>query len=148
MPEDPILRIRSLRPEEHPRLLALWSEAGLPCRPSGRDSAERVGEACSETPDLLLVAEAEGRLVGAVVGSHDGRKGWVNRVAVSPAWRRRGIASRLVRHVESALARRGIHVIGILIEEENAGSRALFRALGYEPHAGVEYLSKRRSMDD
>ena len=45
MTDDPILRIRSLRSEEHPQLLALWDEADLPCRPSGRDSAEQIGEA-------------------------------------------------------------------------------------------------------
>lgn len=134
--------------QDHPCILALWEDAGLPSRPKGRDGAARIAEACSETPDLLLVAEAEGEIVGAVVGSHDGRKGWINRVAVSPAWRRRGIASRLVRHVEAALARRGIHVIGILVMEENADSRALFRALGYDGHPDVLYYSKRRSADD
>jgi ribosomal protein S18 acetylase RimI-like enzyme len=146
--KNPILRIRSLQPGDHPCLLALWQDAGLCTRPRGRDSAERIAEACSETPDLLLVAEAEGEIVGAIVGSHDGRKGWVNRVAVAPAWRRRGIASRLVRHVEAALDRRGIHVFGLLVEEENANSRALFRALGYDGHAGILYCSKRRSADD
>jgi len=124
--------------------VALWRRTGSAFRPRGRDSAARIASECRRLPDLLLAAVAGDRLVGAVIGSHDGRRGWINRLAVDPAWRRRGVARRLVRRVEAALHRRGIHVLCALVEEGNRPSRALFRSLGYTHHRRIRYYSRRR----
>ena len=68
---------------------------------------------------MFLLAEADGRLVGTVLGTHDGRKAWINRLAVSPAFRRRGIARLLVAEVEARMAALGLDIIAALIESQN-----------------------------
>jgi len=70
--------------------------------------------------------------VGVVLGTHDGRKGWINRLAVHPDYRRTHIASRLVRTCEHGLGEQGIQIFAALIEPDNAASKAVFRSLGYE----------------
>jgi len=72
------------------------------------------------------------RLVGAVLGTHDTRKGWINRLAVHPDYRRRGIARRLVRFAERELRKQGLEMFAALIEPRNAASEAVFRHLGYD----------------
>lgn len=86
-------------------------------------------------------------MVGSVIASYDGRKGWINRVAVSPEYRRQGIAQKLISASEEALKKRGAEVIGVLIFESNAPSLALFQNLGYETDESILYLSKRKSTE-
>jgi GNAT superfamily N-acetyltransferase len=96
---------------------------------------------------VYLVAEVDGKLVGTVLGSHDGRKGWINRLAVSPAHRRRGIGGRLVAEVESRFAALGIEIFACLIEGWNEDSLATFQRLGYKPFPDIKYLTKRVQPD-
>jgi ribosomal protein S18 acetylase RimI-like enzyme len=84
-----------------------------------------------------------GRLVAVAVLTHDGRRGWINRLAVDPACRRRGLAARLIAEAERWFTKDlGFEVWAALIAGENRGSQALFDALGYRRH-DVVYVSKR-----
>lgn len=145
------ITMRELRPADlagdYPAVTGLWTEAGLSFRPQGRDRIERVAIELERGSACFLLAEEAGRLVGVVIGTHDGRKGWINRLAVAPAYRRRGIAARLVREVEDRLATTGIEINAALIESPNVASLAFFCSIGYihDPH--IEYVSKRRSAE-
>jgi ribosomal protein S18 acetylase RimI-like enzyme len=114
--------IRDFRMEDYEAVLDLWGEAGLPFRPQGRDARHRVAAELTGGRAVFLVAEVEDRPVGVVLGTHDGRKGWVNRLAVNPAFRRRGIATTLVRELETRLEALGLDVIAALIESEDQAS--------------------------
>jgi len=84
----------------------------------------------------------EGRLVAVVVLTHDGRKGWINRLAVDPVYRHRGYARRLVEASERWFNDEiGVEVSAALIHTHNDSSRALFDALGYE-EIDVVYVRK------
>ena len=100
------------------------------------------------SPQTVLGLELDGELIGVVVATHDGRKGWINRLAVDPDHRRRNHASRLVATAEAVLREQGIHVIAALVESDNLGSLALFRKMDYvETESGIHYLTKRDSED-
>jgi len=142
-----VMRIRELCAEDYSELVALWDAAGLPYRPNGRDARERIAREIDGACSVFLGAEIGGQLIGAVLGTHDGRKGWVNRLAVHPDHRRCGIGAALVSEVEHRLEGLGIEIVTCLIEEWNTDSMAFFERVGYIPHAGVTYYSKRRSPD-
>jgi len=91
----------------------------------------------------LLGAEEEGRLIGVVMVSHDGRKGWINRLAVEPEYRRQGLGARLIAAAEEELHGQGVEVIAALIEGENESSLNLFQKEGYLLAREIFYLSKR-----
>lgn len=139
--------IRELREEDYVALVALWREAGLPYRPQGRDGRAALMRQFTEDTAVYLVAEAGGALVGAVLGSQDGRKGWINRLAVHPDYRRRNVGAMLVAEVERRLAARGIAIFACLIEDWNEGSKAFFEKVGYKPFRNVSYFTKRKSDD-
>lgn len=141
--------IRALGADHYDSVMDLWRRSGLSSlRPNGRDSREAFTRQVSHVDSqIVLGLEDDERLVGVVVVTHDGRKGWINRLAVEPAERRKGYASRLVAAAEKALHEKGIEVIAVLIERENADSLALFQDLGYRWHDDIYYLSKRDSME-
>jgi ribosomal protein S18 acetylase RimI-like enzyme len=136
--------IRKYRTEDYESVLALWAASGLPFKPEGRDRRESIDSQVRKPSVIFLVAESEGRLVGTVLATHDVRKGWINRLAVDPAYRRRGIGFRLVREAEDRLEALGMDVLACLIEEGNDASVRTFETLGYERHPEIHYFVKKR----
>jgi ribosomal protein S18 acetylase RimI-like enzyme len=139
--------IRDMTNDDYDAVTRVWTEAALPFRPRGRDRRETMQAEMARGTALFLVAEAGGEVVGVVLGTHDGRRGWINRLAVAPAYQRLGVARRLVREVEARTEALGIEIVGALIESENEVSLAFFRQIGYLHAPDVEYVSKRRSAD-
>lgn len=140
--------IRSLVREDYDDLVTLWEESGLSYRPMGRDSKELLQKQIEENPDLYLGAFIDDKLIGCVLATFDGRKGWINRLAVSPGYRRLGIGQQLIDAAEKALKKRGSSVIGVLIFDTNTPSLSLFEKMGYSIHNDIRYVSKRNSEEE
>jgi ribosomal protein S18 acetylase RimI-like enzyme len=142
-------RVRPLGLDDYDELLRLWRRAGLhSLRLQGRDSHEALARQLASGVQTILGLEVDGQLAGAVVVTHDSRKGWINRLVVDPDHRRRGHGVRLIAEAEEILHQQGIHVIAALIESDNPASLALFQGAGYvEVDPGMHYLSKRPSDD-
>jgi ribosomal protein S18 acetylase RimI-like enzyme len=141
--------LRQLSLDDYDNLLSLWQRAGLhSLKPQGRDSHEALARQLASEVLTILGVEVEERLVAAVVVSHDSRKGWINRLAVDPDYRRRGYGTRLIEAAEVLLEGQGIPVTAALVMSDNAPSLALFQKAGYsEVDSGIHYLTKRASDD-
>ena len=141
--------VRALLPADYDRVIALWRRAGLETiRTSGRDAPEAFAREIESGSATVIGAEdSVGTLVGVVVATHDGRKGWINRLAIDPERRREALGRALVAEAEAALAEQGIRVIAALVEGDNDASLAFFQAAGYALHPDVRYLSKRAAPD-
>ena len=135
--------IRAMRPEDLDAVAALWLDAGLPYKPAGRDAREELLRQMGEPTACYLVAEYDGDVVGTVLGTYDGRKGWINRVAVDRRLRRRGVARLLVGEVEKRFAALGLGIFACLIEDWNEVSARTFGRLGYECVDEIKYFVKR-----
>jgi N-acetylglutamate synthase len=138
--------IREFTMDDYEQVTTLWKQAGIHYRPNGRESRARMAKELQGGQAIFLVAEAGKKVVGVVLGTHDGRKGWINRLAVANDFRRQNIASKLVAGVESRLKALGIDITACLIEPENAASKSFFYKMGYFK-LPVEYFSKRQSPD-
>ena len=141
--EDTIV-VHKLITEGYDRWMSVWQRAGLTTvRPTGRDSREAFARQLAGGTHTVIGLEVGDELVGVVLATHDGRKGWINRLAVLPEHRRKGYAGRLVAAAEQVLRDQGMTVIAALIEPENEGSLDLFQKLGYVEQVGLHYVSKR-----
>jgi ribosomal protein S18 acetylase RimI-like enzyme len=138
--------IREFSMDDYEKVVALWEEAGIHYRPNGRENRGRMAKEIKTGQAIFLVAAADQRIAGVVLGTHDGRKGWINRLAVAKDFRRQNIASRLIAAVESRLNIIGIDITACLIEPENTASKSFFHKMGYTK-VPVEYFSKRQSPD-
>ena len=123
------LSIRACRPEDIDAVLELWRQAGA--TPGVTDTPDDLRRAIAESPAHVLVAEVGGRVIGSVIGTFDGWRGNVYRLAVHPSHRRRGVARALVGEVEKRLARRGAKRITALVERDAPWAMSFWEAVGY-----------------
>ncbi len=130
--------------EDYDAVVSLWKRSRLPYKPAGRDARERIARELEGAGAVFLVAEHGGQVVGTVFATHDGRKGWINRLAVMPASRRQGVAARLVKEAEHRLAEAGIQIVACLIEDGNADSKEFFQSIGYQRFDEISYFTKKQ----
>jgi len=141
------IEIRELRMTDYDKLIALWNKAKLLYKPKGRDMRKNIKRELKKPTAIFLVAEKNGALIGSIFGTHDGRKGWINRLVVAPGYRKQGIAAKLVKEVENRLFDMGIGIIACLIEDWNPVSVKVFEKMGYKRHNDIIYYTKRRFAD-
>ena len=139
------MEIRKLTIRDYGKITELWSRAGLPFRPKGRDSRKAIATEMKANPSFFLGAFEDNRLIGVAILSSDIRKGWINRLAVDPDYRRRGVAKALVVESEKILRRHGLRMFCVLIDGDNALSKEFFKKCGYVEHRDITYFSKRDS---
>ncbi|HVO36824.1 MAG TPA: GNAT family N-acetyltransferase [Candidatus Acidoferrum sp.] len=141
------MEIRTLSTEDYEAITDLWSRANLPFRPKGRDSRKAMAAQMKTEPDFFLGAYEGEKLIGAVIITCEGRKGWINRLAVDPDHRHHGLAKALIAECERILRKRGIRLFCALIDDGNAASKRLFKECGYVEHHDIIYFSKRDSEE-
>jgi len=137
------MKIRKLTIADYPELMKLWTRSKLPVKPKGRDSRAHIAKEMKQNPDFFIGAFDKDLMIGAVIASHDGRKGWLNRVAVGPDYRGKGVAQALTAAGEKALRKHGIKIFGLLVHEYNRASLNLAKKMGYVVHTDILYLTKR-----
>lgn len=140
--------LKRLTRNDYEKLLNLWSRCGLPYRPRGRDSAQSIALEMARKETAFIGMFDKDKLVGFVLATSDGRKGWINRLAVDPDYRRQGLSVILIEEGEKLLRSLGLKVIAALIEGDNQPSFAAFKKAGYSSHSDIHYYSKRTSADD
>jgi GNAT superfamily N-acetyltransferase len=139
--------IRRLSIDDYDEMVRVWGVAGLPTKLNGRDSRAMITVELSRDCCASYGAFEAERLVGLVITNYDGRRGWVNRLAVDPDYRGHGLASALIRECESFLSKYGEVVICGLIEELNSPSMELFEKNGYRCEPSITYWTKRPRPD-
>ena len=116
-----------------------------PVKKRSENSRENVERELGSGQADFFVMEVGGKMVGAALCTNDGRKGWINRLAVDPKHRRTGIASMLLAEAERRFDARGLGISACLVHNDNPSSIALFEDLGYTLDSRVLYYSKRKS---
>ena len=94
------------------------------------------GQLTAELPDEhheFLIAESGGEPIGYVGQMFMLDEGYVSNVAVSPAFRRRGIASALIRALLDRARERNLSFVTLEVRESNAAAIALYEGFGFRP---------------
>jgi ribosomal protein S18 acetylase RimI-like enzyme len=115
--------------EDVESLLELWRLAGG--RPTRTDHAEAVRALLASDPDALILAVADGSIIGSLIAGWDGWRGSFYRLAVHPDWRRRGLATALVRTGEERLERLGAVRLTAIVAREETAAVALWTSAGF-----------------
>ena len=110
--------IRPVRTDELDAVLRLWRAAGV-TPTSISDSIDGLTRLIREPGALLLVATIDNQIVGSVIGGWDGWRGNIYRLAVTPEFRRKGIARRLVAEISRELFAKGATRLSALVEHEH-----------------------------
>ena len=136
--------IREATADDFDAILALWQSidrhTGLPDRP------EYLQQFLDFSPDLVLVAETDGRIAGTIIGGWDGWRAQIARLATDPALRRAGIARRLVEEIERRLYAKGARRIYALVDGRSPPAMPFWESAGYTANDNVVQYS--RNLDD
>lgn len=140
--------IKPLTIEDYDEIIRVWGDAGLRYRPKGRDSREKMRKEMQRDVCMFFGYYIDDRLIGVSIANYDGRRAWINRLAVDPDYRGQGIAGQLIAACEEFLTDLGALVISALIEDINEPSIAAFHKAGYTCLDSIKYFSKRGSWED
>jgi len=141
------INYRTFKLEDYDSLIKLWQLSGLPIKDQGRDSRIEIEKEMQRGCAEIILAEDNSKMIGAILATHDGRKGWINRLSIHPDYRKLGIGKELVKRAEDHLTKVGIGIFACLIEDYNSTSLEVFRKLGYVDFEGMHYLTKRIHPD-
>ena len=122
--------VRTARAADRDGIVALWHAAGL-TRP-WNDPHRDLERHAAVWPDLLLVADDGGRVVGTVMAAYDGHRGWLYYLASDAERRGEGIGRALVDEAERRLIALGCPKVQLMVRPGNEGVLGFYDALGYE----------------
>ena len=123
-------------------LIALWQAAAGVGLDRDSDTKERIATYLRRNPGLSFAAWDGGRIVGAVLCGHDGRRGYMHHLAVAEAWRGRGIGRALVEKAISRLQMMGVRKCNIFLYADNTGGYGFWRRMGWIERTDSKVMSK------
>lgn len=138
------MEIRIFRQDDFEEVITLWDRCDL-LRP-WNDPERDIERKLHHDPDLFLVAEVGGEIVGSLMGGYDGHRGSAYYLGVHPDYRGRGIANALLSRLEKKLIARGCPKINIMVREENDLVMGFYEKLDYEQQDTV--LLGKRLIED
>lgn len=106
------------------------------------DSREEMAEYLKRNPGLSRVAVLDGKIVGAALCGHDGRRGWIYHLAVAPTYRRQKIGNVLVESCVDALRAIGLKRAIILVAGDNPGGHDFWLRNGWENIDGAIAMTR------
>jgi ribosomal protein S18 acetylase RimI-like enzyme len=137
------LRVREFRyPEDYAAARFLWENAGPGIHLRRSDDPDEIQKKLQRDPDLFLVAEADGKMLGTVVGGFDGRRGMVYHLAVTELYRRQGIGQLLMDELERRLKAKGCIRCYLLVTVENESAMRFYKKRGWAHMKNVRTYGK------
>ena len=103
------------------------------------DTPERIRAYLQHNPGFSSVARQDGRIVGAVLCGHDGRRGSFYHLGVLPENRGKGAARKMVQRSLACLREAGITTAFLFVHEKNGTAQAFWRHNGWECCSWVQY---------
>lgn len=115
----------------------LWKLCDL-TRP-WNDPTKDITRKLTVQPELFLLAEQEGRIIGSVMAGYEGHRGWINYLAVHPDHRRAGLGRQLMAAAEKRLLSLGCPKINLQVRTSNAAAIGFYQSIGFAQDEVVSY---------
>jgi len=127
-----MIRLREFTFDDYDVVYALWQDSAPGIGLSRSDTRAEIAKKLQRDPDLFLVAEDDGTIIGTVIGGYDGRRGLIYHLAVARAYRGRGIGTMLMNEVERRLRAKGCLRAYLLVKRGNEQVVEFYRQRGWE----------------
>jgi len=125
-----IYMLRVMTIDDYDQVYALWKTIkGFGIR-SVDDSREGIRRFLKRNPSTSVVVEEDGKIVGAILCGHDGRRGCLYHVCVDPAYRMRGIGKSMVVFAMEALKKEEINKVSLIAFTKNDIGNAFWKEIG------------------
>jgi ribosomal protein S18 acetylase RimI-like enzyme len=125
-----MVTLRQYTTEDCEVVCELWVRAGLELRPS--DTKEELEKKLLRDPELFVIAEDDGELIGAAIGAFDGRRGFVYHLAVDPKRQGEGVGRMIMECISTRLRELGAIRLLLLVDEDNTQAQEFYRQIGFQ----------------
>ena len=137
------IQIREFRfPADYQAVYELWESMEKGVKVSRSDTPAEIEKKISRDPDLFLVAESDGCIIGSVIGGFDGRRGLIYHLAVASSFRGRGVGSHLMDEVEARLRAMGCLKCYLMVTPDNTEVEAYYQQRGWQPMDSAHLFGK------
>ena len=134
------IRIREFSyPDDYALVIQLWENMEKGVHIGRSDTPNEIEKKLKRDPDLFLVAEADGELVGTAIGGYDGRRGAIYHLAVAASFRGQGISTRLMDEVEAHLRAKGCVRCYLFVMPDNVEAMRYYQKHDWQPMAVHPY---------
>ena len=132
-----MLRIMTI--DDYEQVYALWKQIhGFGIR-SVDDSREGIARFLKRNPDTSVVAVEDGKIVGAILCGHDGRRGCMYHVCVDADYRMRGIGKSMVVKAMEELKKEEINKVCLIAFTKNDIGNAFWKEIGWTKRLDLNY---------
>lgn len=124
------MMFRKMQIKDYEAAYNLWKEVegvGL----SSADEKDNIEKYLKRNEGLSFVAEQNGKVIGAVLAGHDGRRGYIHHLAVDEDNRSEGIGSTLVEKCIEQFKNEGIEKCHIAVFGGNNLGRKFWNTQGW-----------------
>lgn len=143
-----MIKIRKMTIEDYEQVYLLWKKIKGFVMRSLDDSREGVKRFLLRNPDTSVVAVVDGRIVGAILCGHDGRRGCFYHVCVEPEYRMQGIGRQMVVFAMNALKREKISKVSLIAFTKNDVGNAFWRRIGWTQREDLNYYDFVLNQDN
>lgn len=135
---------KPLSSSDYDELWKLWNQVEQTKRALNPvdDSREGITRYMERNPTSCFAATSGGKIVGAILTGHDGRRAIIHHLCVHPNFQRMGIARSLVAKAEEALKNEGITKAFGLVFKDNDKANAFWEKMGYSLRTNLNYRNK------
>ncbi len=123
--------VRFMEIEDYEKCYHLWlTIQGFAIR-SLDDSKQGIERFLKRNPEMSVVAQQDGEIVGSILCGHDGRRGCFYHVCVNPEYRNQGIGNKMTDLALSAMKREEISKVSLVAFEYNKLGNSFWQDLGW-----------------
>jgi ribosomal protein S18 acetylase RimI-like enzyme len=134
------VEVLPFQPHDYEQVMALWQATeGITLREA--DAREAILAYLARNPGLSFVARDGDVLAGAVLAGTDGRRGYLQHLAVAPPYRGRGVGRALAERVIEALRVAGISKCHLMVRQENERAKTFWAHLGWTVREDISLMS-------
>ncbi|MCL9774969.1 GNAT family N-acetyltransferase [Vibrio methylphosphonaticus] len=131
---------------DYDSVIGLWSHTeNMQLREA--DSRESITAYLDQNPNLSYVAMVSGQIVGAVLVGTDGRRGYIQHLAVADKHRGKRVGRGLIEQATQALGLIGINKTHLFVTTENENAQQFYRSLGWEDRKEIKMYSFNASAN-
>jgi len=136
-----VFDIEPMLPADCEAVLHLWNDIdGLATLPDV-DTPDCLRRFLERNPGCSFVARSGGEILGAVLGGHDSRRGFLYHMAVDRSQRGRGLGRALADRCLNALKAAGIRKVHLFVLSENESARSFWKHIGFRERSDILPMS-------
>jgi N-acetylglutamate synthase len=136
------MQIQEMSIGDYKEVFSLWENTEGIGLHDDVDSKDGIRRYLKRNPGLSFVARENGRIVGAVLSGHDGRRGYLHHLTVAQTHRKKGIGKALVDRVLAGFQAIGIPKCHLWVFGDNFSGQRFWKHIGWTKRKDISLMSR------